>query len=58
MKQAFTDDLFLAHPNLDLPFVLKSDASKHSMGAVLSQVVVGKEVFIGYFNKKFSSSEK
>ena len=47
IKRKLTNTLILAFPQLDVPFILDSDASGSGLGAVLSQVQCGKERVIG-----------
>ena len=43
IKRKLTNAPILAFPQLDVPFILDSDASDSGLGAVLSQVQSGKE---------------
>lgn len=48
----------LAHPNPNMPYILKTDASNYAMGAVLLQESNdGQEHPIGYFSRKMSLPE-
>ena len=48
----------LAFPQLDEPFILDNDASDRGLGAVLSQVQVGKECVIAYAARALSKAER
>ena len=48
IKHKLTNAPILAFPQLDVPFILDSDASDSGLGAVLSQVQCGKERVIAY----------
>lgn len=37
-KQLFIQDVMLTHPRLDKPFIIQTDASTYSLGAVLMQI--------------------
>ena len=53
-KSMLAEDALLAHPDYTKPFDIHSDASKHQIGGVLSQL--GRA--IGYFSRKFTSAQK
>jgi len=42
----------IAYPNFELPFILKTDASKLAFAAVLSQVQDGVEKTIAYASRQ------
>ena len=44
LKQALLDQVVLAHPHFEEPFLLLVDASSNGLGAVLSQVSEGGTV--------------
>ena len=58
LKSALTSAPILRYPDLDLPFVLDTDASAFAMGAVLSQVEDGVERPVAYFSKTFNKPER
>uniref|UniRef100_A0A3P9LLK5 Gypsy retrotransposon integrase-like protein 1 n=1 Tax=Oryzias latipes TaxID=8090 RepID=A0A3P9LLK5_ORYLA len=59
LKQALLDQVMLAHPNFDEPFLLSVDASADGLGAVLSQVPVGGKIArpIAFASKSLSSAQ-
>jgi len=60
-QQAFEQRLvepLLAYPNPAKKYILDTDASDHSVGAVLSQVQGGSEVVVAYYSKTFAAGEK
>jgi len=61
-KERLVDSLvtgpILVQPNLELPFVLDTDASDEGIGCVLSQELGGVEKVIAYFSKSLSKQEK
>ena len=58
LKKALTDDIVLAYPQFELPFVVASDASDHGIGGVLSQVVDGMERPIAFFSRALRKYER
>ena len=58
LKDALTTAPVLAYPILGQQFILDTDASEHSVGAVLSQVQDGKERVKGYMSKAMNSHER
>jgi len=50
--------LILAYPDPAKEYILDTDASDHSVGAVLSQVQGGSEVVVGYYSKTLATTEK
>jgi hypothetical protein len=48
----------LAFPLPDAPYVMDTDASLTGIGAVLSQVVEGKEMVLGYWSRSLSKEER
>ena len=57
LKTLLTSAPVLAKPRLSLPFVLTTDASDKSVGAVLSQVMDGESRVIGFFSRKLNPAE-
>lgn len=58
LKIALTSAPILRYPNLNLPFVLDTDASAFAMGGVLSQIEDRIERPIAYFSKSFNKPER
>jgi hypothetical protein len=59
LKDMITSSPALALPNINLPFILTTDASKTACGAVLSQIdETGEEVIIAYSSRKFTEPEQ
>ena len=58
LKKALTSAPILAFPTKDDRFILDTDASHDSIGAVLSQLQNGEERVIAYASKKFSQSQR
>ena len=48
----------LAYPNLQLQFLLYTDASDSAIGAVLSQMQEGQEHVIAYWSRKLQKTER
>ena len=48
----------LVYPDLVKKYILDTDASNHSVGAVLSQAQGGTEVVVAYYNKTLLTAEK
>ena len=59
LKQALVTAPILAHPRWDLPFILDTDWSgtNRAIGAVLSQVIDGKEHPVAFAGKRLSPTE-
>ena len=57
LKKHLSNTPILAFPDVKEPFILYIDASLTVMGAVLSQVLVGRERAICYASKAFSKSQ-
>ena len=58
LKQALTSAPILAYPVLGQQFILDTDASDHSVGAVLSQVQDDRERVIAYMSKAMNIHER
>ena len=58
LNDKLTTSPVLAHPDFSVPFVLDTDASDNSIGAVLSQKVDGREKVIAYASRTLSKREK
>ena len=58
LKESLTTAPVLAYPHLGQQFVLDTDASEHSVGAVLSQVLDGQEHVIAYISKAMNVHER
>ena len=58
LKQKLVSAPILASPDFNEPFILDTDASNDAIGAVLSQVIDGKERPIAYASKALSKSER
>ena len=58
LKQKLINAPILAFPDFTQPFLLDTDASHSGIGAVLSQVVAGKEKVIAYASRALSKAER
>ena len=58
IKRKLMNAPILAFPQLDVPFILDTDASDSGLGAVLSQVQDGKEHVIAYAARALSKAER
>ena len=58
LKVMLTSEPLLAHPDWDEPFEIHTDASGYAIGAVLCQVIGGKERVIGYYSRLLRDPEK
>ena len=58
LKQKLTNAPILAFPDFTQPFLLDTDASQFGIGAILSQVIDGKENVIAYASRTLSKAEQ
>ncbi|GFW93036.1 retrovirus-related Pol polyprotein from transposon 17.6 [Trichonephila clavipes] len=58
LKEALTSSPILIYPQPDKPFILDTDASTESVGAVLSQEIDGQERVVAYWSKCLSKPER
>ncbi len=58
LKDALTTAPVLAYPDVDKMFILATDASKESVGAVLSQMHDGVEKPVAYYSKTLNLHEQ
>ncbi|GFT32943.1 retrovirus-related Pol polyprotein from transposon 412 [Trichonephila clavipes] len=58
LKEALTSSPILIYPQPDKPFILDTDASNESVGAVLSQELDGQERVVAYWSKCLSKPER
>lgn len=58
LKECLTSTPVLGYPDMNLEFVLDTDASAFCIGGVLSQIKDGKEQVIAYFSKSLSRPER
>ncbi|GFX73302.1 retrovirus-related Pol polyprotein from transposon opus [Trichonephila clavipes] len=58
LKDTLTSAPILAYPEIGKQFILDTDASHESIGAVLSQEIDGQERVITYFSKCLSKPER
>jgi len=58
LKQRLMEVAILAYPDPAKEYVLDTDASDHSVGAVLSQVQSRSEVAVAYYSKTLAATEK
>ena len=58
LKRMLTDEAMLAHPDWTQPFTIDTDACGHGLGAVLSQMVDGKEQVVAYASRSLADNEK
>lgn len=57
LKQRLLTAPILAVPDFSAPFCLQTDASQHGLGAVLTQSIDGREVFIAYASRTLNKAE-
>ena len=58
LKTALTTEPILAYPDMNLPFILYSDASKKSIGAALVQEQEGQEKAIEYMSNSLNDTQQ
>ncbi|GFY06605.1 retrovirus-related Pol polyprotein from transposon 17.6 [Trichonephila clavipes] len=58
LKDTLTSAPILAYPEIGKQFILDTDASHESIGAVLSQEIDGQERVIVYFSKRLSKPDR
>ena len=58
LKQAITSAPILSYPASEGQFILDTDASQFSVGAVLTQVQEGEEKVIAYYSQALSKEER
>jgi len=58
LKQRLMEAPILAYLDPAREYILDTDTSDHSVGAVLSQVQGGSEVVVAYYSKTFAAAEK
>ena len=59
LKQALTKSTVIAHPDMNRPYVLHTDASDKAIGAVLSQRDDhGRERVVSYYSSKLSEAQQ
>ncbi|GFV79700.1 retrovirus-related Pol polyprotein from transposon opus [Trichonephila clavipes] len=58
LKEALTSSPILIYPQPDKPFILDTDVSNESVGAVLSQEIDGQERVVAYWSKCLSKPER
>ena len=58
LKTALIEAPVLSYPDLTLPFILDTDASSVGIGAVLSQVVEGRERPVAYFSTALCQAQR
>jgi len=57
LKSCLLSPPVLAYPDFSKPFIITTDASKYSCGAVLSQMINGEDRPIAFASKPFSKGE-
>ena len=57
LKKLFDNGPILQHPNYKIPFILKTDASKYAIGAVLEQESQGQIRPISFFSRGMKDAE-
>ena len=58
LKDSLISAPILGYPDMEIPFILDTDASGFGIGSVLSQVKDGQERVIAYFSRSLSKTER
>lgn len=58
LKQRLVQAPVLRFPDFSKPFILSTDASKHAVGAILSQLFDGEEHPVAYASRQLSGAEQ
>ena len=58
LKEVLALSLEVFHLKPDVPFFLRTDASKYAIGAVLEQIQNGERVPVAFFSRKLTGSQK
>lgn len=58
LKKSFHENLLLYSPDFSLPFILRTDASDHSIAAELTQLQAGTEIPICFISRILKSHER
>jgi hypothetical protein len=58
IKKELISDNIMAFPDWNKKFILATDASKHGLGAVLSQIIEGRERPIAYASRGCTEAER
>ena len=58
LKKSLTTEPLLKYPDFTKPFILTTDASNNSTGAVLSKGPIGKDLLIVYASRTLKNAER
>ena len=59
LKQAFQNEVMLAFPDVDKPFIVETDASGYALGGILSQFTDQGDLRpIAFYSRKFNPAER
>lgn len=58
LKTVLINEPILKYPDYEKPFILTTDASNYSLGAVLSQGKIGSDLPIGYASRTLNNAEQ
>ena len=59
LKQAFQNEVMLAFPDVDKPFIVETDASGYALGGILSQATDKGDLRpIAFYSRKFNPAER